>query len=36
VEAFRQAGIDYLIVNLEAPRELEALNLFANEIVKRF
>jgi F420-dependent oxidoreductase-like protein len=36
VEAFRQAGIDYLIVNLEAQRELEALKLFADEIVKTF
>jgi F420-dependent oxidoreductase-like protein len=36
VETFRQAGIDYLIVNLDAQAELEALELFADEIVKRF
>jgi F420-dependent oxidoreductase-like protein len=36
VEAFRDAGIEYLIVNLEPDRELEALDLFANEVVKNF
>jgi F420-dependent oxidoreductase-like protein len=36
VEAFRDAGIEYLIVNLEADRELQALELFANEVVKKF
>jgi F420-dependent oxidoreductase-like protein len=35
VEAFRDAGVEYLIVNLEADRELEALELFANEVVKK-
>jgi alkanesulfonate monooxygenase SsuD/methylene tetrahydromethanopterin reductase-like flavin-dependent oxidoreductase (luciferase family) len=35
VEAFRDAGVEYLIVNLEPDRELEALDLFANEIVKK-
>jgi F420-dependent oxidoreductase-like protein len=34
VEAFRDAGIEYLIVNLEPDGELQALELFANEIVK--
>ena len=33
VEAFRDAGIEYLIVNLEPDRELQALELFANEVV---
>jgi F420-dependent oxidoreductase-like protein len=35
VEAFRDAGVEYLIVNLEPDRELQALELFANEIVKK-
>jgi len=35
VEDFRDAGIEYLIVNLEPERELQALETFANEIVKR-
>ena len=35
VEAFRDAGIDYLIVNLEPDRESQALELFANEVVKK-
>jgi F420-dependent oxidoreductase-like protein len=35
VEAFRDAGVEYLIVNLEPDRELEALELFANEVVKK-
>jgi F420-dependent oxidoreductase-like protein len=35
IEAFRDAGIEYLIVNLEPDRELEALELFANEVVKK-
>jgi F420-dependent oxidoreductase-like protein len=34
VEAFRDAGIEYLIVNLKPDRELQALDLFASEIVK--
>ena len=33
VEAFRDAGIEYLIVNLEPDRELRALELFASEVV---
>jgi len=28
-------GIEYLIVNLEADRELEAVEVFASEVVKR-
>jgi F420-dependent oxidoreductase-like protein len=35
VEAFRDSGIEYLIVNLEPDRELQALELFANEVVKK-
>jgi len=36
VEAFKDAGIDYLIVNLEPDREFQSLELFANEVVKKF
>jgi len=36
IEAFRDAGLEYLIVNLEPDRELQALELFADEVVKRF
>jgi F420-dependent oxidoreductase-like protein len=35
VEAFRDAGIDFLIVNLEPDRELQTLDLFANEVVRK-
>lgn len=35
VEAFRQVGIEYLIVNLEPENELEALDLFSNEVVTK-
>jgi len=35
VEAFRDAGVEYLIVNLEADKEPEALELFASEVVRR-
>jgi alkanesulfonate monooxygenase SsuD/methylene tetrahydromethanopterin reductase-like flavin-dependent oxidoreductase (luciferase family) len=35
VQAFEEAGIQYLIVNLEPDRELQALELFANEVVKK-
>ena len=35
VEAFRDAGVEYLIVNLEPERELQALELFANEVVRK-
>jgi F420-dependent oxidoreductase-like protein len=34
VEALRDAGIDYLIVNLEPERELEALELFAGKVMR--
>ena len=33
VEALRDAGIEYLIVNLEPDRELEAMDLFASEVL---
>jgi F420-dependent oxidoreductase-like protein len=35
IEAFRDAGIEYLIVNLEPDRELQALGLFASEVLKK-
>jgi alkanesulfonate monooxygenase SsuD/methylene tetrahydromethanopterin reductase-like flavin-dependent oxidoreductase (luciferase family) len=35
VEAFRDVGVEYLIVNLEPDRELQALELFADEVVKK-
>jgi F420-dependent oxidoreductase-like protein len=35
VEAFRDAGIEYLIVNLEPETEVQALEIFANEVVKK-
>ena len=35
VESFRDAGIEYLIVNLEPQRELEALELFGREVVQK-
>lgn len=35
VEEFRDAGLDYLIVNLEPQRELEAMKLFAEEVAKK-
>ena len=36
IEAFQQAGIEYLIMNLEPDRELQALELLGKEVVKRF
>jgi len=36
VEAFRDVGIEYLILNFEPQRELETMNLFADEAVTRF
>ena len=36
IEAIRDVGVDYYIVNLEADRELEALDLFGNEVIKKF
>jgi F420-dependent oxidoreductase-like protein len=35
IEAFRDVGLEYLIVNLEPDRELQALDLFASEVVKK-
>jgi F420-dependent oxidoreductase-like protein len=35
VEAFKDAGIEYLIVNLEPDAELQALELFANEVARK-
>jgi F420-dependent oxidoreductase-like protein len=36
VKSFRDAGIEYFIVNLEPRNELEALELFGREIVQKF
>lgn len=36
VEVFRDAGIEYIIVNLEPDRELEALELFGSEVATNF
>jgi F420-dependent oxidoreductase-like protein len=36
VESFRDAGIEYFIVNLEPQQELEALELLGREIVQKF
>lgn len=35
VEALRDVGIEYLILSFEPQRELEAMNLFADEVVRR-
>jgi F420-dependent oxidoreductase-like protein len=35
IEAFRDVGLDYLIVNLEPERELQALDLFGSEVAKK-
>jgi F420-dependent oxidoreductase-like protein len=35
IELFEQAGIQYLIVDLEPSRELEALDVFANKVMKK-
>jgi F420-dependent oxidoreductase-like protein len=35
IRALEQVGIQYLIVNFEASRELEALDTFANEIITK-
>ena len=35
IEAFREVGLEYLIVNLEPDGELQALDLFASEVVKK-
>jgi hypothetical protein len=34
IELIEQAGIQYLIVALEPSRELEALDIFANKVIK--
>ena len=36
MESFRDAGIEYFIVNLESQRELEALELLGSEVVQKF
>lgn len=35
IEAFQEAGIEYLIMNLEPNRDLQALELLGNEVVKK-
>jgi hypothetical protein len=34
-ESLQDAGIQYLIVDLEPSRELQALDIFANEIIRK-
>ena len=36
IELFEQVDIQYLIVDLDPTRELEALDVFANEIIKKY
>lgn len=36
IESFEQVGIQYLIVDLDPTRELEALDVFANKIIKKY
>ena len=36
IELFEQVDIQYLIVDLDPTRELEALDVFANNIIKKF
>lgn len=36
IELFEQVDIQYLIVDLDPTRELEALDVFANQIIKKF
>jgi len=36
IESFRDAGLDYFIVNLEAEQELQALELFGREVARKF
>ena len=36
IELFEQVGIQYLIVDLDPTRELEALDVIANKIIKKF
>ena len=35
IELLEQVGIQYLIIDLEPSRELEALDTFANKIIKK-
>ena len=35
IELIEQVGIQYLIVDLEPSRELEALDIFANKVIKK-
>jgi alkanesulfonate monooxygenase SsuD/methylene tetrahydromethanopterin reductase-like flavin-dependent oxidoreductase (luciferase family) len=35
IELLEEAGIQYLIVDLDPSKELEALEMFANEIIKK-
>jgi alkanesulfonate monooxygenase SsuD/methylene tetrahydromethanopterin reductase-like flavin-dependent oxidoreductase (luciferase family) len=35
IREFEDAGIQYLIVDLEPQREIEALEIFADEVIKR-
>jgi F420-dependent oxidoreductase-like protein len=35
IELIEQVGIQYLIVDLESSRELEALDIFANKVIKK-
>ncbi len=35
IKEFEDAGIQYLIVDLEPQREIEALEVFSDEIIKR-
>jgi hypothetical protein len=34
IELLKEAGIEYLIMNLDSSRELEALDIFADNIIK--
>ena len=36
IELFEQVDIQYLIVDLDPTRELEALDVFANKIIKKY
>ena len=35
IELLEEAGIQYLIIDLDPSKELEALEMFANEIMKK-
>ncbi len=36
IKSLEQVGIQYLIIDLEPTRELEALDVFANKIMKKY